>query len=98
MKKKDAQKVTDRSRKTLKTCNSHPIWIESSTDDGRCSGATFDMILSFVRSRSNMPISENARWLDLLLALAQLIEAFEMMWMHFVEMDDWTVKNTRCEH
>ena len=59
-------------------------------------GATFDMILSFVGSRSNVQFPENARWLDLFAGTGAIgLEALSRGCVdaHFVEMDDWTVKN-----
>lgn len=59
-------------------------------------GATFDMILSLVGSRSNVQFPENARWLDLFAGTGAIgLEALSRGCVdaHFVEMDDWTVKN-----
>jgi 16S rRNA (guanine(966)-N(2))-methyltransferase RsmD len=59
-------------------------------------GATFDMILSLVGSRSNVQFPENSRWLDLFAGTGAIgLEALSRGCVdaHFVEMDDWTVKN-----
>jgi 16S rRNA (guanine(966)-N(2))-methyltransferase RsmD len=59
-------------------------------------GATFDMILSLVGSRSNVQFPENSRWLDLFAGTGAIgLEALSRGCVdaHFVEMDEWTVKN-----
>jgi 16S rRNA (guanine(966)-N(2))-methyltransferase RsmD len=59
-------------------------------------GATFDMMLNFLGSRSNVQFPPNSRWLDLFCGTGAIgIESMSrgVVEAHFVEMDPWVVNN-----
>ena len=59
-------------------------------------GATFDMRLNFLGSRSNVQFPPNSRWLDLFCGTGAIgIESMSrgVVEAHFVEMDPWVVNN-----
>jgi len=59
-------------------------------------GATFDMILNFLGSRSNVQFPPESRWLDLFCGTGAIgLEAMSrgVVEAHFVEMDPWVINN-----
>ena len=59
-------------------------------------GATFDMMLNFLGSRSNVQFPPNSRWLDLFCGTGAIgIEGISrgVEEAHFVEMDPWVTNN-----
>ena len=63
---------------------------------GMVRGATFDMMLNFLGSRSNVQFPPNSRWLDLFCGTGAIgIESMSrgVVEAHFVEMDPWVVNN-----
>ena len=63
---------------------------------GMVRGATFDMIMSLIGSRSNTAFPPDSRWLDLFAGTGAIgIEAISRgcVESHFVEMDPWVVNN-----
>ena len=63
---------------------------------GMVRGATFDMIMSLIGSRSNTAFPEGSRWLDLFAGTGAIgIEALSRgaAEAHFVEMDPWVTGN-----
>jgi 16S rRNA G966 N2-methylase RsmD len=63
---------------------------------GMVRGATFDMIMSLIGSRSNTVFPPQSRWLDLFAGTGAIgIEAISRgcEQAHFVEMDPWVTGN-----
>ena len=59
-------------------------------------GATFDMMLNFLGSRSNVQFPPDSRWLDMFCGTGAIgIESISrgVVEAHFVEMDPWVVNN-----
>ena len=59
-------------------------------------GATFDMMLNFLGSRSNVQFPPNSRWLDLFCGTGAIgLESISRgcVEAHFVEMDPWVINN-----
>jgi len=64
-------------------------------------GATFDMLLNFLGSRSNVQFPANSRWLDLFCGTGAIgIEAISrgVEDAHFVEMDPWVTGNVTSKN
>ena len=64
-------------------------------------GATFDMMLNFLGSRSNVQFPPNSRWLDLFCGTGAIgIESISrgVVEAHFVEMDPWVVNNVTSKN